>query len=354
MAEPTQPIAKYHLVKDGIAYRIEIPSELREIPAKHRYSFDFTVYEHDSDVRFTKQVHLLSHLHSEKTDMEQTIIAVRALYGLLGTSDESRALGTNFPPEFLSFENVDREETRQRILIYAQERDNVLFDEPFHIIEFISAIHINPQALVRQLHYWENRGMLRFDVSTSKRVRKRAWNEKIFDRILLNEDRVPVVPIVSHPVDPYKHYKILPIEADRFDGGFIFCMTEFSGDGLRRFSEVIEPLCEPQFAMPAIISKHDDLPYKIDDKVVSHIHKCSLAIADISTRNPNVMYELGFAHAINKDVIIICDRALRGEKEIFDIRNINTIFFDNDEHLRDELKKKIRAVLNTNGTTKPS
>ncbi len=194
-AEQSKPFMKFDLVKDGIAYRIEIPSELRKIPAKHRYSFDFTVYEHDSDVRFTKQVHLLSHLHSEKTDMEQTIIAVRALYGLLGTSDESRALGTNFPPEFLSFEKVDAKKTRQEILSYAQQRDDVLFDQPFHVIEFISAIHTNPRELVRQLQFWVSKDLFAFDVGTSFLASKHKWDDYIFKRMQLDKNRLRNAPI---------------------------------------------------------------------------------------------------------------------------------------------------------------
>lgn len=41
------------------------------------------------------------------------------------------------------------------------------------------------------------------------------------------------------------------------------------------------------------------------DKIKDMIEKADFVIADISGRNPNVFYELGMAHATNKDVILI-------------------------------------------------
>ena len=36
-----------------------------------------------------------------------------------------------------------------------------------------------------------------------------------------------------------------------------------------------------------------------------HIKKARILVAELSGRNPNVFYELGVAHAMNKDVILI-------------------------------------------------
>lgn len=41
------------------------------------------------------------------------------------------------------------------------------------------------------------------------------------------------------------------------------------------------------------------------DKIKDYINRADIIIADCSGRNPNVFYELGIAHTLNKDVILI-------------------------------------------------
>jgi hypothetical protein len=38
------------------------------------------------------------------------------------------------------------------------------------------------------------------------------------------------------------------------------------------------------------------------------IHRADLVVVDLSTENPNIMYELGFAHALRKPTIIVASR----------------------------------------------
>ena len=39
------------------------------------------------------------------------------------------------------------------------------------------------------------------------------------------------------------------------------------------------------------------------------IHAADLLVVDLSTENPNIIYELGFAHALRKPTIILASRA---------------------------------------------
>lgn len=48
-----------------------------------------------------------------------------------------------------------------------------------------------------------------------------------------------------------------------------------------------------------------------------------MAICDLSSRNPNVMYELGIRQAYGKKVVLIQDDAT---DKIFDVAGINTVF----------------------------
>ncbi len=49
------------------------------------------------------------------------------------------------------------------------------------------------------------------------------------------------------------------------------------------------------------------------------INNCRFLVAELSSRNPNVMYELGIAHALGKAVIMICQQA---EDVPFDFRHL--------------------------------
>src|SRR5450759_2992800 len=69
---------------------------------------------------------------------------------------------------------------------------------------------------------------------------------------------------------------------------------------------------------PAIIAAGLE-PYRVDrddgavipvETLHEEIRSGTLCLADIGTRNPNVMYELGFAIASGKDVVIICSNQL--------------------------------------------
>lgn len=76
------------------------------------------------------------------------------------------------------------------------------------------------------------------------------------------------------------------------------------------------------------------------------INESRIIIADITGRNPNVCYELGLAHALEKDVIIISQNV----KDIpFDLSNYRTIIYqdnsDGYEKLEKELPKNIENCL---------
>jgi hypothetical protein len=65
--------------------------------------------------------------------------------------------------------------------------------------------------------------------------------------------------------------------------------------------------------------------------IIEGICRARFLIADVTKYNPNVMYELGIAHAIGKEVIMIYNRRSVGSKSRFpfDISHIRTIKYEN-------------------------
>lgn len=136
-----------------------------------------------------------------------------------------------------------------------------------------------------------------------------------------------------------KCFVIQPFDNDKFD---------------RRFKESYEP---------AII-KADLEPYRIDkdlsvriliDEIEKRIQESEMCFADITTDNPNVWYELGFAFACNRDVVMICSDERIG-KFPFDIQHRHIITYKTGsksdfETLEDTITRKIVAIRQSSQTT---
>jgi nucleoside 2-deoxyribosyltransferase len=76
------------------------------------------------------------------------------------------------------------------------------------------------------------------------------------------------------------------------------------------------------------------------DRIYNQIAKADLIIADMSGKNPNVFYEVGYAHALGKNVILLTKEA----KDIpFDLEHYPHIIYDNKiVNLKNELKKRLK------------
>lgn len=78
----------------------------------------------------------------------------------------------------------------------------------------------------------------------------------------------------------------------------------------------------------------------ITKNVINCIVNNELAIANLTSLNPNVMYELGIRHAARKPVIHICEK---GTELPFDIKPERTIFYVNDMMGIQEFKKNLKG-----------
>lgn len=84
---------------------------------------------------------------------------------------------------------------------------------------------------------------------------------------------------------------------------------------------------------PAVVKAGYE-PYRVDDdricdsiidKILRNLVECEMAVCDLSSRNPNVMYELGIRQAYGKKVVLIQDEK---SQPIFDVSAINTVFYN--------------------------
>jgi len=120
------------------------------------------------------------------------------------------------------------------------------------------------------------------------------------------------------------------------------------------YEEVIRPACERNGYK---VVRADDFYHcgMIIDDVTKSIRESALIVVDVTPDNANVFYELGLAHGIGKDTILLCDR--KREKLPFDISGFRTIFYENSiagKRQVDERLEKHLINLNQQATARPT
>lgn len=120
------------------------------------------------------------------------------------------------------------------------------------------------------------------------------------------------------------------------DRRLVFVLTPFHPREKLTYSAILEAFSE----FDARVLRGDESPESdILKHIVRLIAEARLIIANVSSRNPNVMYELGIAHALGKPVILISSSK---ENDLpFDLRNQTTLFYRSREDLVSKLRKEV-------------
>lgn len=80
----------------------------------------------------------------------------------------------------------------------------------------------------------------------------------------------------------------------------------------------------------------------IVDRIYNQISKADIIIAEMTGKNPNVFYEVGYAHALGKTVILITKT---GDDIPFDLKHYTHIIYENITHLKSELTKRLKHFI---------
>lgn len=120
-----------------------------------------------------------------------------------------------------------------------------------------------------------------------------------------------------------------------------FVMQAFDGGKYdRRYAETIRPALlkagvEPQRA-DEILGLNP-----VVEKIETAIESAAICLAEVSEDNPNVWLELGYALALNRPTVILCDRAVRTRLP-FDVQHRPVILYRTDSRSGyDELERDI-------------
>lgn len=112
------------------------------------------------------------------------------------------------------------------------------------------------------------------------------------------------------------------------------------------YKQIIKPAVE-EAGYIAYRVDEDSLSTDIMIKIVKGLQECPMAICDLSSRNPNVLYELGIRQAYDKPVVLLKDDIT---DSIFDVSGLTTMEYKSDrlyENIIDARNRLKEAIDNT-------
>jgi nucleoside 2-deoxyribosyltransferase len=102
-------------------------------------------------------------------------------------------------------------------------------------------------------------------------------------------------------------------------------MQPFGGTLGGYYDSIFRPAIERIGLMPIRADAEIFSTGKIMDQVWRGIRSAKVLVAELTSKNPNVFYELGLAHALNKPVVLVSSN----EDDVpFDLRHIRVIVYD--------------------------
>jgi hypothetical protein len=97
-----------------------------------------------------------------------------------------------------------------------------------------------------------------------------------------------------------------------------------------------------------VVERADEIEHDgyIVDAITDRLRACDVLVADTSTRNPNVFYEVGYGHALSTPTVLI---SREGADLPFDVSALNHIRYGSIVDLREKLERRLRSMLDSGG-----
>lgn len=119
----------------------------------------------------------------------------------------------------------------------------------------------------------------------------------------------------------------------------------------KRYESVFSPAISAAGVEPYRVDRDPSVSVPIQE-IEKGIRDAEICFADITTDNPNVWFELGFALAIPREVVLVCSDE-RKTRYPFDVQHRSIIKYNTGapqdfEQLKESITKRIQAVLKKN------
>lgn len=134
---------------------------------------------------------------------------------------------------------------------------------------------------------------------------------------------------------------VLTHEKLKVDNKLCFVIMPFTDKLNPIYERIIKPIIK-ELNLTALRADEIFTSKPIIEDVWNNIKKAKFLIADLTDRNPNVFYELGLAHAFNKEVVLI-SQSLHDVP--FDLRHFRIIIYKDSISGADELKSTLKQYI---------
>jgi hypothetical protein len=125
----------------------------------------------------------------------------------------------------------------------------------------------------------------------------------------------------------------------------VFISMQFDGAFDELYEHVIREVCDDFDVAPLNASEMIG-PGVIMEDIVRELQTSRLVVADITPNNPNVYFEVGYARALGKPIVLL---AQKGTKLPFDVAGFRVLFYENTiggkARLDESLRRHIGEVL---------
>jgi hypothetical protein len=201
--------------------------------------------------------------------------------------------------------------------------ENLPDDETFFHNTLVDTYHL-PEA-----DYQDFRKIFYESLETAKLLEKHGDKIRVLD---VSEE-------VAQPEGKSQRIKKLGSEVDLGAGGTCFVMQPFAAPYGDYYEKIFKPAIEKTGLKAVRADAEIFATGKIIDQIWNGINSAKVLVAELTTRNANVFYELGLAHALNKPVVLVSSN----ENDVpFDLHHIRVIYYDvNDPFWGSKLIEKV-------------
>lgn len=199
---------------------------------------------------------------------------------------------------------------------------------------------IHAQSIVRKqgnVTFRKDRG----DFATSAYTINPMKFQEIEIELNENEQQVGLIDPRNH-----RYFKLNPTQSE-VSGKFALVLMPFKEKEFPQevFDKVFKPVVRRVLGINCVKVNSDKLKDFLENKIYSHLIKSELIISELSTENPNVIFELGLSFALEKSIITTFhNKFAKSEKRLsFDYEHFDTIFYNDYDELESELEAALEA-----------
>lgn len=232
----------------------------------------------------------------------------------------------------------------------------------------ISSIYVLATALISVMisliayFLYTNLKKSKYDMDSNKTILEGIRNsleQKMYvlnDRLVQNEERwrdVNHLLLTKNFNDDKTYKKVFKTHYSEFlkangiskneliiDDRLVFVLTPFNSRFYGEFM-IIKNACESK-GFTCLRGDEKEFKGDIFPQILKHIVRARIIVANLNGRNPNVLYELGVAQAMDKSVILIS----REPKDLpIDIQSQKFLIYSDFNMLAEKLKQELEGIV---------